>query len=296
MLPILGTLSIGRVRGILHHGWNQMFNPMAFVPKVGSVEIVEVRPKSITLMSGQPLEISLSVRDPQNRQPNAVLLFDNEKVNRAEVAPAGSGDDSLLHYSYRLEHVEDSMKFRVEVGGSESPWYSVNVVKQVKLEQLSLAIDAPPYTNTGRAEFHLKADEIEKTPISAAEGSKIEIAGQFDVPTSGALIAGGGWDACGDGGARWGTSIQRELSADAGLGREHQPDGERADYLDAAQPAAFCAVHQGWVPSIEMKWPTSDMNVGLDQEIKVRAILKDDHGLSAVRVLMGTGGRISRWG
>ena len=58
------------------HGWHQLLSPTAFVPKVGAAEIIDVQPKDVTVVAGQPLEITLVARCPGN--PKAKLIF--EKV------------------------------------------------------------------------------------------------------------------------------------------------------------------------------------------------------------------------
>src|SRR5665213_2279028 len=129
---------------LFFHGWNQLFSPTAFVPTVGNAEIIDVQPKDVTVVTGQPLEITVVARCMNS--PKAKLIFEKgEGAEAAATAPAnaeligsalvmetaGQKTDarSDLQYNYRMEHVDQPTRYRVEVAGTHSPWYTVTVVR-----------------------------------------------------------------------------------------------------------------------------------------------------------------------
>lgn len=289
VILFLGLIAVPSVRSMIGHGWRQMFNPTAFVPIQGSVEIIEVQPGDVTLIMGQPLEVTVIAKstDP-SALPAGRLIFDAEKKAVELVGSAAS--EGKLRYSYRVEHVDASMKYRVEVGGTQSQWFNVNLVKQVKLVQLGLTITPPIYTRQGQQKIVLKPEEIGKNPITAPQGSKVELTVNVDVPVRSGMMqvndAAPAGMAGSEGGRRFVGSMH--LLEDAQLGVLLT---EGAGQIIARLPETPLVIRctRDSVPIIEMKWPTQDAAVAPEAEVKVRATLKDDYGISASKVLMAIG-------
>ncbi len=274
-----------------------MFRPTAFVPQVGSMQIVEVQPRDVTLITGQPLEIAVLAKG--DGTPNATLVFDTGHA-AADAAPSRYTDaslppattpDGLLRYTYRVEHVEHQMKYRVEVGGTQSPWYSVTIVRQVKLSELTLVITPPPYTRQRQRPLTLKAEDIDKTPVTVPQGSQVELAAVVDVPVKAAMLQVG--EAAP---APMTTSLQGRRFSGTVTITDDSPlavlltDG--SGQIIARLPEQTFLVHctKDAPPTIEMKWPMQDVSVAPDQEVKIQATLKDDWGLSASRILVSSAG------
>src|SRR5439155_13132491 len=96
---------------------------------------------------------------------------------RREVSPARDSrtpmvlqsTGSPMRFAYRVEHVDESMRYRIEVGGTQSRWFNVRAVKQIALEQLQLQVTPPIYTKQPVRVISLKPDEIEKTPLAVLQ-------------------------------------------------------------------------------------------------------------------------------
>src|SRR6185437_326838 len=75
----------------------------------------------------------------------------------------------------------------------QSPWYSVTVVHQIRLETLELRITAQGYTRQETQSLLIKAADLSKTVVTAPQGSRVELSAVVDIPVGGAMleVAGG---------------------------------------------------------------------------------------------------------
>lgn len=267
------------------HGWRQMFSPGGFVPQQGEMVIESVLPGDVTLVAGQPLEISIIAYGPHT--PEAVLIFDTSRDN-AVLAPTPHTADRLL-YTYRADFIDQSLRYRVEVGSSQSPWYRVTVVPDVKLRELTLDVTPPAYTGIARAVTRLTPDQLTAAPLAVPQGSRIDATFSIDVPMGGALLQLG--DASPQAmrattGGEVFTASFNVLSSTTFQALLTSPSGQITSALPQP-PLPINAIIDA-PPTIELRWPTANTTVAPDAEIKLAAILKDDYALTSARVLMST--------
>ncbi len=288
LAPLLLLCAFPSMRARLGQGWRQMFSPTVFVPKVGSIRILEVVPTQITLVTGQPLEITVLAEDPAKGLPIATLLFEDAKLAKASLTPTAT-ENEQLRYAYRLEHVDRPTRFRVEIEGTQSEWCEVNVVRQVKLQELVLVIDPPKYTDKPQQTLSLKADQIEKTPVAVLEGSSVRVSAVVDVPVKSALLSVNDLPpvamSVGQEGKQFTHSliVMQDVTACALLKEGQQIIARLPD------PGLRITCTKDSAPSIHMKWPAADAAVPPKAELKLLATLKDDHAVKSARVLMAAG-------
>jgi len=284
---MLLVLLVPPVRSAIHQGWRQMLNPTAFVPRIGSVRILDVQPREITLVAGQPLEIVALAEDPKGQSPPATLLFEDARIQGAQI-PAIPADNGHLRYTYRVDQVNESTRFRVEIGGTQSEWCQVNVVRQVKLVELSLVVKPPAYTRKPEQALNLKPDDIARTMVSVLEGSRVELTAVVDVPVRSALLAVDELPpvemTATAGGQRFthGMVVMRDVAVAVLLREQDQIIAKLPD------PALRIACTSDAPPAIHMRWPAQDTSVPPNQELKVQATIKDDQGVASARVLVST--------
>ncbi len=287
-LPLL--LSAGAFPKPFFHGWHQLFNPAVFVPQTGSMKITQVVPGDVTIVSGQPLEIDATATGPET--PEAKLIFETAAgvtpMPPASLAPAPIEDG--LRYTYRLDHVDQSLKYRLEVGSSQSPWYAVTAVKQIKLTEIGLSITPPGYTHKPTMPVTLKPETIDTTPVTAPQGSTVQLSATIDIPANGAMLQLGDQPP-----VPMTANLQKTSYSASFAVQQDTPvavlltDG--AGQIIAKLPEQQFIVHclKDSAPTIEMKWPAQDTVVAPKSELKVAASLKDEYGLSSARVLVATG-------
>jgi hypothetical protein len=286
------------------HGWNQLLSPNAFVPTLGAAKIVDVQPKDVTLVAGQPLEISLTAQC--SGEPTAHLIFEKlaNGTSQAEGSAPANADLSVsskadadaitglasLKYGYRAPHVDVPLRYRLEVAGTQSPWYTVTIVKQVKLTNISLRISAPTYTRIDDKTMELNTDDLAKTPVVVAQGSKVDLRATVDVPVGAAMLQAG------DGSPQpmqAAPGLQgRTFVASVGINDDTPltlllTDGGQVIAHVPEQPLVIHCTRDN-APNIEMKWPTQDSTVPLNQEMKVTALLRDDYGVTSAKILYST--------
>ncbi len=294
-LALLASAGLGLAfHGTVARGWQQMVTPSAFVPRVGHGKILEVKPGDATLIYGQPLEVTILGQAKSG--DDARLIFDNAS---APISLSGTQQDadsadpalSTWRFAHRLDHVEQSVRYRVELAGTQSPWYQVTVVRQVKLQSLALQVIPPSYTRHAGSLIALKPDEIDKTPVSVPQGSAIDLSFSTDVPVSGAILQTGEAPP---------VQMKKESSGQSSFSGRFTvladtpvsllvTDG--AGQILARLPEQSLTIRciKDGAPIIEMRWPTQDTNVAPDAELKIQATLKDDYGLASMRVLSSSG-------
>ena len=276
-----------------------MFRPTQFIPTFSSAKLIDVKPGDCTLIVGQPLEISVLTEDEQKH--DATLIFDDNSppITLNPMTAMGSegmvgvsgGGITTQRFSYRQDHVDHSLKYRIEVGGTQSPWYSVDVVKQVRLQQLELAITPPTYTLSQYAAktITLTPDNLDKTPIAMPAGSHVAVTTAIDVPTTGAMLQLGDDTPITMTGNHAGTNYAGafDLSHDVPMSVLLTQGGGQ---VIAKLPDQALSVHatSDAPPVIEMKWPTQDTTIAPDAPLKVQANLKDDYGLTEAHVMLAT--------
>lgn len=263
------------------HGWRQMMAPSAFVPKSGAVTITSVRPGDATVIKGQPVEMiveasGLDANDPQR----AMLIFDAplDGKSQTELPSVAEG-----RFAARIDHVDAAMKYRVEVGGTQTQWYTVKVIEQIKLESLSLKITPPEYTK--QPPTTVKAAD---QPITAPAGSSITAAARVDTGVSAALLQLDELPPQAMTGKEQEWSAAFMLNKDAAMSvLLTDPSGQILARLPES-PVQLRATPDA-PPKIEAKFPKqTETLVPLEQEIEVKARLSDDFGLTRARLLMST--------
>ena len=267
------------------HGWQQMLHPAVFVPKTGAMTITSVQPGNVTLVSGQPLEIEIIATGPQT--PEARLIFDDGTA-AAMLSPTPV--DDTLHYTYRADHVDKSLRYRASVGGTETDWFSVTIVRQIKLREMTLGITPPTYTGKSASSVTIKPDTVDANPVTVPQGSSVQLSANIDIPTNGAMLQLGEqapvpMTANMQKDAYSGTFTVSEDTAVAML----LTDG--AGQIIAKLPEQQLMVHctKDSPPTIEMKFPSQDTVIAPQSPVKIAATLKDDYGLTGSRVLMAVG-------
>ncbi|HEX4125698.1 MAG TPA: hypothetical protein VHY37_13310, partial [Tepidisphaeraceae bacterium] len=298
------------------HGFRQLVSPTAFVPRTGNAQILKLMPGDVTIVAGQPMEITLTARvDSALGQPPAKLIF-AKAANiagltgaipaNAEMTPTLASDadqssdaDSIpadpaiaksggadLQYDYRIDHIDVPTRYRVEVAGTQSPWYTVTVVKQVKLSQISLHIVPPAYTGDPTTDMVLKPDEIPHTVVSVDEGSEVKISALVDTPVTGALLQAGDDPPSPMDIDHTSTQLSTALTVLNDTPIAVLPtEGNKQIVGRLPDDPLVIHVVRDMPPRIEMKWPTQDMTVAPDAVLKISALLSDDHGVVSARIL-----------
>ena len=268
------------------HGWQQMFQPGSFVPSVGSMHIISVDPGDTSRVSGQPLEIAVDAAGILPA-PQARLIFDSV-IETQVLSPVLQSDGQTSRYGYRVDHVDQPFKYRVEVGGTQSPWYSVTLLQQIRLSSLTLKVTPPAYTNKPPQTLTIDPANPGTTPISVPQGSAVHVAVTLDVPVKAAMLAAGdappvAMTSLGDAGSFSGDIVVLDETLMQILPTE---GGQILAKLPESAVVIHCQKDQS--PVIRMTWPREDASVAPDAPLHITASLGDDWGITQYRVLTAT--------
>ncbi len=270
----------------LSHGWTQMFAPSAFVPQVNGITITSVLPGDTTLIKGRPLEVVVEISGAKPDEPptEAQLFFEPMFEGKSHMSiPAVAPE----RFAARLEHVDEPMRYRVEVAGTQSRWFDLKVIDQIKLSALQLSITPPSYTKKPQQVLDVNLESI--TPVQVPMGSRVEVTAKIDTPVTSAML---------------------QLSEDKPLEMQRGSDGKTFGvafvvdkdttlamlFADATgqivarlpEQAMAIQAQPDQMPQIAMRWPSQDVATPPATELIIRADLRDDFGLTNARVLMST--------
>jgi Domain of unknown function (DUF4175) len=292
-MRVLGVILLTAILAILiparlAHGWQQMFAPTSFVPRVGQIQIIEVSPGDVSIVAGQPLEIGVVAKGPQSAEtaPPARLVFD--QLPKADLPGTFQAQDDTLRYAYHLDHVDASLKYRVEIGGTQSNWYSVNVVPKVTLQQLDVTITPPLYTRQPARTLSLQPTDL-TAAVTAPMGSKIEIGATIDVAAKRALLMVNSNDPLDMTAAMQGKHFYREFTlmqdsvAFIGI--------LAGDQIISKLPEQGLNIHclADSPPTVQMTWPAEEISIPPTIDLTIQAIVRDDYGVQSARLLSGVG-------
>lgn len=269
----------------LAHGWQQMLTPGSFVPKSGSVQIIDVQPGDVTLVTGQPLEITVTAKSPQTPPPRARVVFDGV-LTSADLPATIRAEDGALLYSYRADHVDGPLKYRVEVGGTQSNWYSVQIVPKVTLTSLDVKITPPAYTRQAVRTLTLTADHAQ---VAVPQGSRVEIGAGIDVAVKRAVLMIDNQPPVDMTPALANLRFFREITV---AGDETAYVGILGgDQIIAKLPDNGLSIHStpDEPPVVTMRWPSQDVTMPPTTDLTISADLRDDYGVRSARLLVGFG-------
>jgi hypothetical protein len=269
----------------LAQGWQQMFRPAAFVPSMGMMRIISVDPGDATRVLGQPLEITLLASGP--RRPDATIVFDQGHDSATLVASADSTAD-IIRYTYRVDRVDQSFRYRLELGGTQSNWYSVTAIRQLHLASLTCRVEPPAYTGQSIATIKLDPAAPDRTPITVPQGSTVELSAGFDVPVKGAMLAIGDEAPVEMSGSSGQAVYLRKfvVLADESLQVLPTESGQVLAKLPESPLVIHCTTDQP--PHVVMQWPRADVTVAPGAPLHISAQLGDDWGVTSGRIMLAT--------
>jgi len=173
-----GTFAAG-LRGVL--------NPRRFIPRAGSIPIVDIQPGDVTVTAGEPLTVTLTVRNDAGEALNArlVVLRDGRREHLCVMTPIDPGRE---RYRYLFAAVTAPFRYRLEVARSrrdvsQSRIFSVTVRPRAVLERLDQTYAYPPYTALPRR--HVRGAD---GPIEAPTGSEVRVAVSLRAPAEAAEL------------------------------------------------------------------------------------------------------------
>ncbi len=165
---------------------NRLLKPWDFVPSVGKVKI-RVAPGNTEVLVGSSLDIIGEVVDADGTA-HAATLFTRTEGATEETALEMAPDEKHAKYTATLPSVTEPIQYRLEIGDSQTPIYTVKVRQKPTIQQVGITYTFPEYMGQPKSTV-TKGDadldgpqctvaELRIEPSTAIAGGHVELDGQ----------------------------------------------------------------------------------------------------------------------
>ncbi|MHB1033166.1 MAG: hypothetical protein ACYC35_03990 [Pirellulales bacterium] len=169
VLLALGALAV--LCHLLIPSWgsaaSRLMNPWKFVPSIGSVRIVEVKPGNTEVLIGSRLDVVARIDNPEGRSYPATLYVTRE--GQEETALAMQPDDENRRYTVSFPSVLAAMQYRLEIGDSQTEVYKVQVREKPTISEVEVTFHYPAYLDRLEETFKQKTADLEAPQFTTAE-------------------------------------------------------------------------------------------------------------------------------
>jgi hypothetical protein len=254
----------------------RLIMPGVFVPRTGSVKIVEVRPGNATVLAGSEVAICVRIAPTgDQRHPPARLYYQasggTEFSRRMESADG-------RNYTYLIRNLEQEIRYRVEIGDSQTGYYRLRLVPRPAVTRLDFEYRFPAYTGRQPQELLNVANREIRVPV----GTQVRLRAHTNRPVKKAYVdlgAGRKQDmTCSSLGLRAGFRVEKSGSYSIII---EGPDGHRnlnpPRYPIIALPDA--------PPVVRITAPGRDLEIPVDGGLPLAIRASDDYGISKLRLL-----------
>ena len=135
---------------------SRLLAPWEFVPSVGSVEIVSVTPGNTDVLVGESVEIAAEIKNPAGK-PHRASCGSLPRASRSRNW-RWPPTRSTLRYRLRCRRCSKPLKYRLEIGDSQTQAYTVGVREKPVVETVEVTFHYPAYL--GRKDETLQPEEL----------------------------------------------------------------------------------------------------------------------------------------
>ena len=257
-----------------------------------SVPLVRLTPGDTVISTGQPVTLRAEIRNEQGVPVDARVVFDNGTEEQME----RMGQDYSIFALTRNDN-RQSFGYAVAIGSSrwptDKPFYTVKVVKSVKLDSMTLVYEYPRYTRLpSRTEPRRTPDDT--SVIDAPVGTKITVMARLTAPAKEVTLE----HRSGRKVAMEAFSPQRDvftvpivIAADDAFRITLRDDkGALREYPRTKGPdEAYYRIHAipDRQPVVRFVAPNRDVSAAPGEALRVRFTAADDYGLTSVKLVGG---------
>jgi hypothetical protein len=169
-LALAAVLVFALVVGNTVRGWSnstrRLMSPWSFVPATGSVKILKVTPGDTEVLVGSSLEIAAEIDNPKQSKYSATLYLRPDKGPETTVPM--NADKQGRTFVAALPQVVGPLKYRVEVGDSQSERYKVDVYQRPSVTAVEVAYEYPAYLGKANVTVKQREADLEAPPMTKA--------------------------------------------------------------------------------------------------------------------------------
>jgi hypothetical protein len=165
-----GLLLIAVVSHMLIPNWgsaaNRLIQPWEYVPSVGTVQIVSVKPGSTDVLVGASLEIIAEVRNPAKKVLKGTLYVTEDQGQEVAMPMAAEKDQ---FFKLTLPSVLKPLSYRLEIGDSQSELFRVGIREKPTLSEVKVTYRFPAYLGREPETFSQKLGDLEAPQFTMAQ-------------------------------------------------------------------------------------------------------------------------------
>ena len=278
----LGVLvCIAVMCSILLPGWGsaagRLLKPWQFVPAVGSVGAIKVTPGNTEVLIGDSLLVTAEIKNPEGKPYDAVLFAASDGEAEQEL-PMAAADDSRQKYTFSLPSVLKPLRYRVEIGDSQSAVFDVGVREKPAVDEVEVTYRFPAYLGRPEETFAQREADLE-API----GTQAELRIRASSPIAKGYVKLGAAEYTGRVEADGRLAVAFPLKED-GVFTIHMANS--AGHSDPNPRPNRIQVIQDQPPTVELLKPARQGSgaPGDDVPVMIRAV--DDYGIARIRLEM----------
>ncbi|MGW8257555.1 MAG: hypothetical protein ACWGMZ_08730, partial [Thermoguttaceae bacterium] len=144
----------------------RMFSPWSYVPSVGKAGVIEVTPGDAHVLLGDGLQIVARIENPQGEIFDASIFIQPEGEEETRLSMAS--DPGRQQYKYAFSTIEKLLRYRVEIGGSQTPFYTIKVYEKPSVARLKVTYCFPDYLKRKEETVSQKTADLEAPQYSTA--------------------------------------------------------------------------------------------------------------------------------
>ena len=163
---------------------NRLMKPWEFVPSIGSVKILQVVPGDTDVLKDSSLEITAEIVDRPVGEPyKATLVVTPEDEKPGDGLPMSAGErfevkvskkgtvksEPRRRYTFTLPSVTKLLKYRLEIGDSQTREYTVQVRQKPTISEVEVSFRYPLYLGRQDETFMQKHADLEAPVYTVAE-------------------------------------------------------------------------------------------------------------------------------
>lgn len=292
--------------GAFKRGLLAAMSPGAYVPHQNSIELLSLDPGDTTKFAQEKVTIIARIRNELGQDLPAEVIFADQDEPKPMVASEGN-----TVFALPIAEIAQTRQYAVRIGDSRWPtdkeWYTITVLKKVKVEGLDLAYRYPAYTKLGERKV-TNADGSIQAPM----GSTVTVTVRVSEPIPAAVLNVQDASPLSMVRSINGTSFSADLPVSANgsyhvtlcdqTGRiiQRLPDlGEEPGSLNAFS-ASGRSLARGYYsitalpdtpPKVDILAPNRDTNVAPGQKLKLRIKFSDKYGMTTASLEHGFEGQ-----
>jgi hypothetical protein len=254
---------------------HRLLRPWQYVPQEGTVKILEVTPGDAEILAGASLEIAARIENPKGRPyPATLVVFPAQGAISRQVLLANEAHDRFVA---AIPTVLQPLKYRVEIGDSQSPQFHVNIFEKPTVESVDVVYLFPSYLEKPDETVQQKHGDLKAPQYTTVE---LQLHANTDIASGYLMMEDrriNGEVLVDDRTLRIKLLLDKSTNYTIHL-------FNRANYTDPEPRSNRIEVIHDRPPTINLLKPPVEGTAAVDQSLNVGVRAGDDYGLTTVRL------------